>query len=91
MGRVFWSDQALNDLEQVYLYLTRFSPRAALRFFIRLRGAGESLSDYPDRGRLAQQDMRELTTVKPYIIRYFVRDGGVYITSIRHSARRKEP
>ena len=91
MGRVVWSDQALDDLEQVYLYLSGFSPPAALRFFIRLRDAGESLSRYPERGRLAQQDMRELTTVKPYIIRYSTRGGRVYITGIRHAARRPQP
>ena len=91
MRRVIWTDQALADLEAISLYLADFSPRTAARFFIRLKKAGDGLSSFAEKGRPAIHATRELTTVKPYLIRYMVAGDRVYIIRIRHAARRPEP
>lgn len=88
MRRVIWTDQALADLETISLYLAEFSPRAAVRFFIQLKEAGDSLMSFAERGRPSGRGTRELTSVKPYIIRYRVEEDRVYVVTVRHAARR---
>lgn len=90
MGRVIWSDQALDDLERIGKYIAEFNPAAAARLLIRLRAAGERLEAYPERGRPAFSQTRELTTVIPYIIRYWVEGDDVVVVRIRHGAQRSE-
>jgi toxin ParE1/3/4 len=90
MRIVVWTDQALADLEDISLYIADFNPAAAARFFIRLKAAAESLSEFADRGRPAIHGTRELTLVKPYLIRYAVKVDHVEVITIRHSARRPD-
>lgn len=92
MRLVIWTDQALSDLEDISLYIADFNPAAAARFFIRLRAAAESLAHFADRGRPAIHGYgtRELTLVKPYLIRYAILPDRVEVVTIRHSARRPE-
>ncbi len=90
VGRVIWSDQALDDLEEIGRYIAGFNPAAAVRLLIRLRAAGESLRDFPDRGRPAFVGTRELTSMSPYVIRYWVEADEVVIVRVRHGARRPE-
>ncbi len=54
----------------------------------RLKRAGDSLSEMPERGRLAHRGLRELAVVYPYLIRYRVRDQHVEIARIKHGAQR---
>lgn len=49
--------------------------------------AGDSLRDFPDRGRLATGGRRELVTIPPYIIRYQFDGERVFVLGIRHSAQ----
>ena len=46
---------------------------------------------FAEKGRPAIHETRELTSVKPYVIRYAVRQDRVYVIRIRHAARRPEP
>lgn len=88
MRRVVWTEQALADLEEISLYIAEFNPAAASRFFIRLKTAAESLSTFAERGRPSIYGTRELTLVRPYLIRYAVRPDRIEIITIRHAARR---
>jgi toxin ParE1/3/4 len=54
----------------------------------RLADAGNSLMDFPNRGRTTTNGRRELVTVPPYLLRYVVVDRTVFIVDIKHSARR---
>lgn len=90
MRVVVWTDQALTDLEDISLYIADFNPAAAARFFIRLKAAAESLAQFSDRGRPAVHGTRELTLVKPYLIRYSIGLDQVEVLTIRHSARKPE-
>lgn len=80
--------EATSALAGVYAYIVEFNPSAARRLTMRLRTTADSLADYPERGRLIRPGVRELTTVRPYLIRYEVAEHMVRILSIRHGARR---
>ncbi len=56
----------------------------------RLKGAGDSLGLFPDRGRRAGGHIRKWTVIYPYIIRYTVSPGAVRIIRIKHGAQRPE-
>ncbi len=53
----------------------------------RLLEAAESLSEFSDRGRPIDGNRRELTVIRPYIIRYRVARDAVFILRVRHGAR----
>ncbi len=89
MARVVWPDQAKDDLDQIDAYIRQFDPAAAATIGTRLFDLGESLADFPNRGRLASNGMRELATVAPYVLRYRVVGDIVVIIRIRHGARRR--
>ena len=88
MAEVVWRVQALHDLDDIIDYIERFDPAAAERYHARFWSLGESLSDFPRRGRAADDGTREMTSVPPFILRYDVEDDRVFILSIRHGARR---
>lgn len=91
MRRLIWAPKALDDLIDIQAYLNEFNPSAGRRFFMMLKAAGDSLDAFPDRGRPIGGGRRELTIIRPYVIRYRVADTEVRILSIRHAARRPEP
>ncbi|HEY5105215.1 MAG TPA: type II toxin-antitoxin system RelE/ParE family toxin [Caulobacteraceae bacterium] len=68
-------------------YIGQFAPLAAQRMALRLKFAGDSLDEHPDRGRLLGGGRRELLAVPPYLIRYRVRGETVQIIAVRHGAR----
>ncbi len=88
MGRVVWTREALTNLELIRAYIHQFDPQAAQRMASRLIDAGTSLADFPERGRIATSGTRELVTVPPYVLRYRLEGGTVYILRVRHGARR---
>ncbi|MFS0773874.1 type II toxin-antitoxin system RelE/ParE family toxin [Sphingomonas sp. 1P08PE] len=90
MARVVWRNDALDDLDDIITYLEQFNPTAATRYFVRLFTLGESLRDFPHRGRPTSDGDRELVTVPPYILRYSVDGESVFILSVKHGARRPE-
>lgn len=54
-----------------------------------LIAAGDSLANFPHRGRpVPQTEWRELVTRYPYIIRYRITRDEVRILRVRHTSRR---
>ncbi len=90
MARVTWSRRALANLNAIFAYLYDANPDAAAAVFLDLREAAASLDLMPDRGRPVGGDRRELTHVRPYVVRYRVKGNGVEILEVRHGARRPE-
>jgi toxin ParE1/3/4 len=87
--RVIWSPSALREIAHAMDYLSDFNPRAALRLAEGLLAAGDSLEQFPHRGRpIAGTSLRELITAYPYIIRYRILREEVRILRVRHTARR---
>jgi toxin ParE1/3/4 len=87
--RVVWTEPALDSIQRAYDYLFEFNPRAAAYVAESLRDAGDSLENFPHRGRpVPGTDMRELVTAYPYIIRYRIVGDDVVILRVRHTSRR---
>ena len=87
--RVVWTRTALRGVWRAYDYIVDFNPQAAAHMADALFAAGDSLVNFPHRGRLVPNTtMRELVTVSPYIIRYRIAGDDVVILRVRHSARR---
>ena len=84
MVRIIWNVPAREDVERIRSYVSQFDPVAAQRLAERIVQAGDSLADFPNRGRPAGGTRRELAIVPPYVIRYRVAGNAVYITRIKH-------
>lgn len=90
MPKVIWPPRVVRQLSSIAAFIRVDDPVAAERMVAKLWSAGESLADFPRRGRPVPDGIRELATLPPYVIRYEV-DGDsdvVTILSIRHGARR---
>jgi toxin ParE1/3/4 len=88
--KVVWSNTTLAHLRLIRDYIEQFNLRAARQLAAGLAAAGDSLANFPHRGRpVPGTDRRELVTVYPTIIRYRVAGDTVRILRIRHSARRQ--
>jgi toxin ParE1/3/4 len=86
---VVWTFSALADLEGIRRYIGNFNPRAAQDMAARIIAAGNSLANFPHRGRsVPGTQLRETVLVRPYIIRYRIEPDRVVILRVRHSARR---
>jgi len=90
LHKVLWTDAAAEELEAITAYIAAENPLAAIRLAQRLVALADSLAEFPSRGRIADEDSRELTTVWPYILRYLIEGDTVLILRIRHGARGPE-
>lgn len=88
--RIVWTDDAVANLEAIVTYVAAFNPAAATMLAMRLVAVADSLTEFPNRGRDAGEGRRELTTVRPYILRYRVEGERVVVLRIRHGARSEE-
>jgi toxin ParE1/3/4 len=85
---VIWTSSALADLEGIRRYIGNFNPYAARDMADRVIEAGNSLANFPYRGRsVPGTQLRESTIARPYIIRYRVEPNRVVILRVRHGAR----
>jgi len=86
MTDVIWTARAVRNLRTIQAYIGEFSPLASQRMALRLKAAGDSLIDFPDRGVPISRGRRQLTHVPPYLIRYQRIGDRVVILDIRHAA-----
>ena len=90
MAEVTWTQQALDDLEAVCLYIARDAPGYATVFAERAFRAVAHLEEFPRSGRIVPEirhdDIREVI-LQSYRIIYRVRPDEVEILTIHHGAR----
>lgn len=89
MAEVVWLNEAFDQLDLIVAYISLFDPDAAHRTGERLIATGESLAEFPNRGRPARDGTREMVTVPPYILSYEVHEDVVTVLGIRHG--RQQP
>jgi plasmid stabilization system protein ParE len=87
MAEVVWTREALSDLAAIRSYIAQFDPGAAARFAQQLRIAAESLAEFPRKGREIENGLRQWGIVRPYLVRYLIEGGRVFIVDIVHGAR----
>ena len=89
MTEVVWTEPALAHLRAIRAYIEQFNPRAARDVAQSLKALGDSLRQFPHRGRPVRGTaLREIVSPYPYIIRYLIDGDTVVILRVRHSARR---
>jgi plasmid stabilization system protein ParE len=82
-----WTPEAAENLDSIVAYIEAFNIAAAQRLGERLVALAESLTEFSERGRPVGNGKREMTIVRPYVLRYSVTDEQVLILRIRHGAR----
>ena len=83
--------EALDDLEEIILYIAQDSRQAALRMHDKIIEKANDLSAFPKRGRLVpDRKMAEagyrVLGIKPYVAFYRVIGGNVFIYRVLHGA-----
>ena len=88
--RVQWTPQATEDLQAIYDYIGRDSPKYAALVVERIISAVDTLEQFPLAGRSvpehARDDVRELVR-PPYRIVYRVLEDGIHIATVFRSSR----
>ncbi len=89
MARIFWTREALRDLELIGDYLLELAPSAATPQLARLVDAMEPVASFPRMGRVVPEfgleHLRELV-VDNFRIVYEIGGETVYVLSIFHAA-----
>ena len=87
--QVIWSPAALREIDHIYRYIPQFNPHTAEKLVREILTAGDSLENFPYRGRAVPgTQLREIALAYPYIVRYRIAVGHVRILRVCHGARR---
>ena len=90
MAEVTWTNQALDDLRAVFLFIARDAPVVADLFVERIFTATARLAEFPMSGRvvpeIGDQGIREVI-VQSYRVIYRVLLEEVEILTVHHGAR----
>jgi toxin ParE1/3/4 len=89
--QVIWSPASLREVARIYRYIADFNPQAARKLAQELVVTGDSLAEFPERGRPIGRDLRELVVVWPYVIRYRIEGAMVFILRVRHGRQQPTP
>jgi len=90
--KVTFLQPALDDLEEIILYIARDSSDAALKMHDEIILKARKLEDFPKLGRLVpDKKMSEsgfrMLMIRPYIALYREMNGVIYIYRVIHGAR----
>jgi toxin ParE1/3/4 len=90
LATVVWTEQAVQDLDSICLFLARDAPRYADLIAARVFRAIESLEHFPESGRvvpeIGRQDIRELI-IQNYRLTYRIVGEEVQVIALHHGAR----
>ena len=90
MGKVIWTDPALDDLHDIIEHISEDSPVYAERFGLQVVESPRRLEQFPYCGRTVpefkDENIRELI-YGSYRIIYLIRNDDCYITAVIHGSR----
>jgi addiction module RelE/StbE family toxin len=86
--KVRYNSQALNDLNEILIYLTERNPVAADRQLSSFESAVRRIGQNPNIGIAIRRNLRRIVVGK-YLIVYSVGIDSIIIEYIRHAARRR--
>jgi toxin ParE1/3/4 len=91
MGKVEWSNEAREDLEEFYLQYCQFSEKFAQKWADDIFEVTQLLENNPRLGRivpeLQAQSIREMIIGKYRLLYQIGKDDNIEIVTIRHSSR----
>ena len=87
--KIVWTSKALADLDEIFDYILRENPHAAVDVLDRIEQAALQLANYPGIGRPGRvASTRELIISDlPWILPYLTRADTVTILRVIHAAR----
>ena len=92
--RIVWSDQSLEDIEEIRVYIARDSAASAESFVDRIFASAERLVDHPLSGRIVPEfeypPLREVI-LGSYLIVHFVHSDMIWVSTVFHSGRLLKP
>ena len=85
-----WRIEALQDLDQIRVFIGENDPAAAKRVPERIRATPRCLIAHPMSGRAGRlPDTREIiVTGLPYVLAYRIVENQVEMVAVRHTSRR---
>jgi toxin ParE1/3/4 len=88
--KVYWTNNAVDHLVNIYEYISLNSPIYATRMVDRLTRRSEQIADHPLSGRKVPEydveDIRELIE-KPYRIIYRIKQDRIDVLAVIHGAQ----
>lgn len=91
MVRIGWTDQAKNDLRDIYDFISKDSKKYAKHQIVRIQVKTKLLKTTPKAGRvipeISDQDYRELIEGSYRIIYKIISDTAIDILVVHHSSR----
>ena len=95
MVRIIWTRQSVEDLENIYEYISKDSVKYARIQVIRIRDRVKILKSYPKSGRVVPETeedaIREIISGSFRLIYRIKTDSLIEIITIHHSARILKP
>jgi toxin ParE1/3/4 len=87
--KVIWTDLAIQDIEDIWLYISKDSKMSATKTIARIRQATRRLAKHPEIGRPGRTvGTRELVVPgTPYLLPYRVQGATLEILSVVHGRR----
>jgi len=88
---IHFLQEAMDDLEEIVLYIAQDSRAAAIRMHEKIIGKVGDLATFPNRGRLIPDKKMSaagyrVLGIKPYVVFYRVIDNNLFIYRILHGA-----
>lgn len=87
--KVRWTDTAVEHLQAIHAYISKNSPRYALRIVDRLTRRSQQIAEFPLSGRVVPEfehgQIREVME-GPYRIIYYVKADRVEVLAVIHGA-----
>ncbi len=89
MKETYVSDDAENDLLEIWIYISRDSYATADKYIDKIKAKYEILRKYPSIGRIRSEYSPSLRSfpVNRYIIFYRILEDGIEIVRVLHCAR----
>ena len=88
--KVYWTDEALKHLDNIYRYIAEDSPVYAVRMVDKITRRSQQIGGFPQSGRMVPEyqdiEIREVIE-PPYRIVYRVTPNGVDVLAVFHGAQ----
>lgn len=88
MLKLLWTDEAIQDRDDIYDYIEARNPAAALALDEQLAEKARHLLDHPKLGRAGRvAGTRELVAHRHYLLVYDLEGDWVRVLRVQHTAR----
>ncbi len=88
--KIVWRRKARSEVDAIVAYISKESPRGAVRIRDQILAMVSLLEMWPDLGRAAKRDLRELVVARTkYVVLYRRLPDKITIVRVIHGMRRR--